>query len=279
MKLEALRGSHVRRALEIYLARAYPGGVPEHLPRLEVPQEAAGIEALAGFERSGDRSPRFVLRAGNARYPFMKISVQEHLLAGEYSFFVDTHDALKVKPSFPDFEAWVELKRFNQSLKEAIEGEWEREGLPTAAALRAACEARAQLAPATSRGPRVLVVDDERELALGTSALLRARGYRVDVTFGGREALERIRRDPPDLVLLDVTMPDVDGFAVLEALRASPATARLPVVLSTAGAVDPSQLTPGHALLEKPFHREILDAFLDRVFAVSPPSPPADRAL
>jgi putative two-component system response regulator len=87
-------------------------------------------------------------------------------------------------------------------------------------------------APAASA--RVLVVDDiaaNRHLVV---AMLARDGYRVTCAVDGREALDRIRQDPPDLVLLDVMMPDLDGFEVCRALKHDPATRLVPVVLITA---------------------------------------------
>src|SRR5258708_38562037 len=87
----------------------------------------------------------------------------------------------------------------------------------------------AQDAPAT-----VLVVDDNeanRSLARHT---LEDEGYRVVTANGGAEAIVAFERDRPDCVLLDVRMPDVDGFAVCERIRALPSGADTPVVFLTA---------------------------------------------
>ncbi len=81
---------------------------------------------------------------------------------------------------------------------------------------------------------RILVVDDtqaNRELLEG---LLTREGYTVQTAADGEEALAAVQRDPPDLVLLDVMMPKLDGFAVCRRLKQDPATRLLPVVLITA---------------------------------------------
>jgi putative two-component system response regulator len=81
---------------------------------------------------------------------------------------------------------------------------------------------------------RVLVVDDiEANRALVT-ALLTRDGYRVEAAATGDAALESVRRDPPDLVLLDVMMPAPNGFDVCRALKQDAATRLIPVVLITA---------------------------------------------
>jgi DNA-binding response OmpR family regulator len=78
---------------------------------------------------------------------------------------------------------------------------------------------------------RVLVIDDDAALcALLESGLSRA-GYAVSTVECGREGLASVARDMPDLVVLDLIMPEVDGFAVLHALRQNHETRLLPVVI------------------------------------------------
>jgi class 3 adenylate cyclase len=84
-------------------------------------------------------------------------------------------------------------------------------------------------------GPgKILVVDDDPGNREVLEELLRLRGYPVVTAASGPEALEVARREPPDLVLLDVTMPGMSGYEVCEALRAEPATRLLPIVIITA---------------------------------------------
>ncbi|HEX8914969.1 MAG TPA: response regulator [Humisphaera sp.] len=80
----------------------------------------------------------------------------------------------------------------------------------------------------------VLVVDDDADGRDLLARLLRALGHRPDEVAEGAVAIEHVMTDPPDLVFLDVMMPELDGFHVLETLRAEPATARVPVVMYTA---------------------------------------------
>ncbi|MGH7266646.1 MAG: adenylate/guanylate cyclase domain-containing protein [Candidatus Rokuibacteriota bacterium] len=87
--------------------------------------------------------------------------------------------------------------------------------------------------------PRILVVDDTPKNVKLLADLLAAKGYAVDTAASGREALERIAAAPPDLVLLDVVMPEMSGYEVCRAIRAAPATATLPVVMVTA--LDPAE--------------------------------------
>jgi putative two-component system response regulator len=81
---------------------------------------------------------------------------------------------------------------------------------------------------------RVLVVDDVEANRALVTALLTRDGYRVEAAATGDAALESVRRDPPDLVLLDVMMPAPNGFDVCRALKQDAATRLIPVVLITA---------------------------------------------
>ncbi|HUO63309.1 MAG TPA: response regulator [Terriglobales bacterium] len=86
---------------------------------------------------------------------------------------------------------------------------------------------------------RILVVDDTAHNVKLLADVLGARGYAVSTASSGKEALEKVATDGPDLVLLDVVMPEMSGYEVCKALRADPATALLPVVMVTA--LDPAQ--------------------------------------
>jgi two-component system cell cycle response regulator len=81
---------------------------------------------------------------------------------------------------------------------------------------------------------RVLIVEDDQTSAHLLEELLATEGYRTEVASGGPEALGRARRDPPDLILLDVRMPDMDGFEVCRHLKADARTAAVPVLMVTA---------------------------------------------
>jgi DNA-binding response OmpR family regulator len=103
----------------------------------------------------------------------------------------------------------------------------------------------------------VLVVDDERSIRLLCRVNLNASGMDVIEAADGREALELARGSRPDLVLLDVMMPNVDGWAVARALAADEETRRIPIVFLTARA-DPADRRLGEQLggvgyLVKPF--------------------------
>ena len=84
------------------------------------------------------------------------------------------------------------------------------------------------------RPPRVLIVDDTPHNIRLLDAILSPRGYQVLTASSGAEALEVVARERPDLVLLDILMPGMDGHEVCRRLRADPATHLLPVVMVTA---------------------------------------------
>ena len=80
---------------------------------------------------------------------------------------------------------------------------------------------------------RILVIDDDTKLRQQCAAVLRLEGYNVTEARNGREGVDAAKRDVPDLVLCDVSMPEMNGHRVLEALRAEPRTAHLPFVFLT----------------------------------------------
>ena len=80
---------------------------------------------------------------------------------------------------------------------------------------------------------RILVVDDQRIQAELVAGLLRNLGYEVSIVLDPREALERVRMAPPDLLISDILMPRMDGYELCRQLRANPAMQLLPVILVT----------------------------------------------
>jgi len=83
------------------------------------------------------------------------------------------------------------------------------------------------------RQSRILVVDDSPQNRRLLEAVLSARGHAVSSAASGREALDLIAKEPPDLVLLDIVMPEMDGYEVCRVLRADPATKMLPIIMLT----------------------------------------------
>src|SRR3990172_11803439 len=89
-----------------------------------------------------------------------------------------------------------------------------------------------------ARQRKILVVDDERHIVRLIQVNLERAGYQVVTAFDGRDALKKVEAEKPDLVVLDVMMPHLDGFEVLKRLQANPATREIPVVMLTAKAQD-----------------------------------------
>ncbi len=81
---------------------------------------------------------------------------------------------------------------------------------------------------------RILVVDDDPDILQFVRMNLELDGFEVELAGGGHEALEKIAAVPPDLMLLDVMMPEIDGLTVLRRLRSDPSTANIPVIVLTA---------------------------------------------
>ncbi len=83
------------------------------------------------------------------------------------------------------------------------------------------------------RMPKVLIVDDETHIVKIIAYKLRGAGYDIASAADGVEALEAVRADRPDLILLDIMMPRMDGYETLEHLKGDPATRDIPVFLLT----------------------------------------------
>ena len=107
-------------------------------------------------------------------------------------------------------------------------------------------------------GPRlILVADDDEDILALVKAVLERSGHEVVAVTDGAEALATVRTRKPDLAVLDITMPQVDGLEVLRRLRADAETAALPVVLLSAQAqeadIERGFLTGASAYIKKPF--------------------------
>jgi threonine synthase len=88
---------------------------------------------------------------------------------------------------------------------------------------------------APERFARVAIIDDTADARRLVRRILQSQGdFTISEAANGREGLELVQREHPDLVVLDLMMPEIDGYAVLEALKANPDTADIPVIVSTA---------------------------------------------
>ncbi|BAZ51157.1 response regulator receiver sensor signal transduction histidine kinase [Nostoc sp. NIES-4103] len=85
-----------------------------------------------------------------------------------------------------------------------------------------------------SKIDRILAVDDTRDNLILVQTILESEGYEVDLVSDGRTALEHVEQYPPDLILLDVMMPGMDGYEVTRRIRNNPAISYIPILLITA---------------------------------------------
>jgi CheY-like chemotaxis protein len=120
-----------------------------------------------------------------------------------------------------------------------------------------------------SRPHQILVIDDDEQVRNLVRKALELSGETVHLAAGGREGLELARREPPALVLLDLGMPDLDGWQVLRELRTCPETADVPVALLT-GANDCASYTRSRehdvaAFISKPFRLAELTGLCQRL--------------
>jgi DNA-binding NarL/FixJ family response regulator len=118
---------------------------------------------------------------------------------------------------------------------------------------------------------RLLIVDDEPNLVRAVAACLRGEGYEVDTARSGEEALVQIAQRLPDLIVSDIRMPRMDGYAFARQLRGNPRTDLIPIVFLTAKA-ESSERIAGirsgvDAYLTKPFEPDELLAVIENILA------------
>ncbi|MCU0580318.1 MAG: response regulator [Desulfobacterota bacterium] len=106
-----------------------------------------------------------------------------------------------------------------------------------------------------SLNKKVLVVDDEPDFATIVQKNLEKEGFTVDVAYNGVEGLEKVRSNPPDAIVLDVMMPEKDGYAVCKELKGDEKTRDIPIVLLTAVA--------SHVTSTRYTHREGMETEAD----------------
>ncbi|MBN1219739.1 MAG: response regulator transcription factor [Anaerolineae bacterium] len=90
--------------------------------------------------------------------------------------------------------------------------------------------------------PRILVVDDDKQIVRLVRSYLEQAGYQVSTAFDGETALHAIRREQPDLVVLDLMLPDRDGWDITRLVRSEPSLANLPIIMLTARVEDTDRI-------------------------------------
>ncbi len=83
---------------------------------------------------------------------------------------------------------------------------------------------------------KILIAEDEKNVILGLRTCLDAVGYQMDIVEDGEQALESVQREHPSLILLDLLMPNVDGFEVLKEVKGNDETKHIPIIVITAKA-------------------------------------------
>lgn len=116
---------------------------------------------------------------------------------------------------------------------------------------------------------KILAVDDEKHIVRLVQINLLKEGFEVVTASNGREALEAVAQHKPDLIVMDVMMPEMDGFAALHQLKENPETAAIPVIMLTAKAQDADVFkgwqSGADLYLTKPFNPSELITFVRRI--------------
>ena len=112
---------------------------------------------------------------------------------------------------------------------------------------------------------KVMIVDDDRHLLTTITDFLRFEGYEVLAASDGKQALSLLRKNRPDVILLDVMMPGMDGGDVAQAIRANPVLKGIPIIFTTAVVSKSEERTHdgnigGESFLAKPFRLDELTA-------------------
>ena len=123
----------------------------------------------------------------------------------------------------------------------------------------------------------ILCIEDEPEMIDLIRLILGRRGFDVIGAAGGKEGLEKVRKNPPDLVLLDLMMPDMDGWEVYQQIKADEKTKDIPVIVVTAKAQSIDKVLGLHIAkvddyIAKPFSPQDLLNSVDKVFGARNPS-------
>ena len=117
---------------------------------------------------------------------------------------------------------------------------------------------------------KILVVDDEEDIARVVVKIMESRGHTVTTAADGPEALDKVAQELPDVVILDLNLPKMDGFEVCKQIKSGATTSHIPVVMMTAAYVRVEDAEHGTALgadeyVIKPFLREVLVHNVERL--------------
>jgi len=131
--------------------------------------------------------------------------------------------------------------------------------------------------------PRILVVDDEPEAVELVEFNLKQAGYAVTTAADGAEALKKARAQTPDLIVLDVMLPEMDGFEICKTLRLDATTAKVPIIMLTAKAAEIDRVLGlelgADDYVTKPFSPRELLLRVKKILARSPSAEKAEEQL
>ena len=130
--------------------------------------------------------------------------------------------------------------------------------------------------------PRILVVDDNQDLASVMRVVLAHAGFDVHAVFSGKEALDWLAQNTPDVLILDLMLPDISGFTILRQLRASDSANPLPVIVLTAR-IDPetraeSESAGADTFITKPINSKALIEHVQKAMALRHAAPRASQS-
>lgn len=121
----------------------------------------------------------------------------------------------------------------------------------------------------------ILCIEDEPEMIDLICLILNRHGFNVQGANGGREGLKKVRKNPPDLILLDLMMPDLDGWEVYQQIKADKKTSHIPVIIITAKAQNIDKVLGLHIAkvddyISKPFSPQALLESVQKVLGITP---------
>jgi CheY-like chemotaxis protein len=126
---------------------------------------------------------------------------------------------------------------------------------------------------------KILAVDDEPDHLELLHQLLQEEGFTIDTAANGADALSKIERSRPDLIVADISMPKMNGFTLCERLQENPATAAIPVLILTGHGSHFNRLNGfahgASAFLTKPYKPDELISAVRKALGAAPQSPPA----
>ena len=126
---------------------------------------------------------------------------------------------------------------------------------------------------------KILIIEDERQTALVLQVRLQATGFDAHVAFDGEEGWKRVQELMPDIVILDVEMPVINGYGVCQLIKATPETKHIPVLLltsrDTVGDIDTGFDSGADGFLAKPYSWERLYSKVTTLLAPSGPEQPS----